>query len=258
MAMNYLVAPQPNQRAYMNLIKNGLIAIILVSSITACTDPKDTVLPSDISTWESNKNLKNSVQKLTDEEKKLLAAYAMRAGLSTAFGGKGINEGTTIGEAINIQSQWLQEQQAQKAKQEALAAELQKKQLEKLKEMNSFLTVSLNSLGFQPSNAQKGQYQDYFTIELGFKNNTDKNISGAKGIVILKDMFGEVIKTINLSNDNNIPAKQVMTLSGTIDYNQFIDQDKKLKSTKFEKLQFEWVPDVYIFENGDKFVMPQS
>jgi len=241
----------------MNLIKNGLIVIALACTITACTDPKDTVLPSDVSTWESNESLKESVQKLTDEEKQLLAAYAMRAGLSSAFGGKGINEGTTIGQAIDVQGQWIQEQQAQKAKQEALAAELQKKQLEKLKEMNGYLTISLNSLGFQPSNVRKGQYQDYFTIELGFKNNTDKNISGAKGVVVLKDMFGEIIKRINLSNDNGIPAGQVTTLSGTIDYNQFMDQDKKLKSTKFEKLQFEWVPDVYIFENGDKFAMPQ-
>ncbi len=242
----------------MSLIKNGLIVIILACTITACTDPKDTVLPSDISTWESNESLKESVQKLTDEEKKLLAAYAMRAGLSSAFGGKGISEGTTIGQAIDVQNQWIQEQQSQKAKQEALAVKLQKKQLEKLKEMNGYLTVSLNSLGFQPLDVQKGQYQDYFTIELGFKNNTDKNISGAKGIVVLKDMFGEVIKRINLSNDNGILANQVTTLSGTIDYNQFMDQDKKLKSTKFEKLQFEWIPDVYIFENGDKFVMPQS
>lgn len=242
----------------MNLIKNGIIVVIFACTITACTDPKDTILPLDISTWESNENLKESVQKLTDEEKKLLAGYTVRAGLSSAFGEVGIKEGTTIRQAINVQSEWVHEQQVQEAKREALAAELQMKQLEKLKKMNDYLTVSFNSLGFQPSNVQAGQYQDYFTIELGFKNNTNKDISGAKGVVVLKDMFGEVIKEITLSNDDGIPANQTTTVSGTIDYNQFIDQDKKLKSTKFEKLQFEWVPEVYIFEGGDKVVMPQS
>ena len=238
-------------------IKAGIIASLLAFTLSGCNDPKGTVVPSDINTWESNEDFKQSVQKLTESDQKLLAAYAMRAGLASAFGGQGIENGTTIGQAIDIQQQWVQEQQAQEAKQAALAAQLQEQQLKALKEMNGYLTVSLNNLEFLPSNIQAGRYLDYFTIEVGFKNNTDENISGAKGVIVLKDMFDEVIKSINLSNDDSIPANQTATLSGTIDYNQFMDEDVKLRSTNIDKLQFEWVPDVYIFENGKKVAMPK-
>ncbi len=234
-----------------------LLWVCVGTAIIGCSDPKNTVVPTNIESWKSNQTFKKSIEKLPDEDKKLLAAYAMRGGLSQAFGGEGIKENTTIGQAIESQKLWESEKEKEKTRQRLLAEELKQKQLSKLKEMNQALTVTLMNLEYHDSNFRQKIYDDYFSIQIGFKNNTGETISGAKGTIVLKDMFGTLIKQITLPCDDNIPAGAPVTFSGTFDSNQFNKEDQKLKNTEFSKLTFEWHPEVYLFENGKKLVMPQ-
>lgn len=229
--------------------------VALAATLTGCDNPKKTVVPSDISTWESNQDFKAAVAKLPEDEKKLLAAYAIRAGLSQAFGGNGMPEGTTIGSAIEQQKAWQEEKAKEQARQQALADEIKQKKLEALKAMNEALTVTMLTFEFREGNPRAQQYSDYFNVKIGFKNNTSETIKGAKGVFVIKDMFGDELKRVNLSNDQGIPAGETSTISGSIDFNQFIDGDKKLKATPFDKLDFEWGPELYIFENGTRLEM---
>lgn len=41
------------------------------------------------------------------------------------------------------------------------------------------------------------------------------------------------------------------------DYNQFMNEDTKLRNTDRSKLTFEWMPDTYSFEGGKKLTMPR-
>ena len=54
---------------------------------------------------------------------------------------------------------------------------------------------------------------------------------GVRGTVVFKDVFGEIIKQINLSNDADIPAGQTVIYNGSFDYNQFMNEDTKLRNT---------------------------
>lgn len=240
--------------------KSIVLAIILSSALTGCwqSDPKSTVLSSDISTWKSDSSLEAAVKKLSDEDKKLLSAYAMRLTMGQAFGGAGIPQGTTIGSAIDTQKAWEEAQRQAKAQQDALAAEVQKKQLESLKEMNNALTTSLLKFSYVPANINAQQYSDFFEVQIAFKNNTKDKIIGVRGVVVFKDVFGETIKRIKLSNDGDIQAGETAIYNGTIDYNQFMDDDNKLRNTDKSKLVFEWIPDIYLFDGGKKLEMPKS
>lgn len=240
--------------------KNIVLAVILSSALTGCwqSDPKRTVLSSDISTWKADSSLEAAVNKLNDEDKRLLSAYAVRATMGQAFGGAGIPQGSTIGSAIEAQKAWEEAQRQAKAQQDALAAEVQKKQLESLKEMNSALTTSLLKFAYVPADISKQQYSDSFEVQIAFKNNTQDKVIGVRGVVVFKDVFGETIKRINLSNDRDIQAGATVIYDGTMDYNQFMDEDIKLRNTDKSKLIFEWIPDIYLFDGGKKLEMPKN
>lgn len=88
------------------ILKKILMAISLLLLITGCEDPKNVTIPRDLSTWESDEKFIKALKELPDEDKKLFIAFSMRTKLSEAFGGEGLKEGTTIGEAIDIQRSW--------------------------------------------------------------------------------------------------------------------------------------------------------
>jgi len=236
----------------------ALVSLFVLFSMFSCANPKKAEIPQDIQSWKSNQKFKKSVEKLSPDDKKLFLSYVMKTQMSSVFGGEGLKKGTTIEDALKIEKEWQAEQEKEELKRQALAAELQKKQLEAMKKMNEAVTTSLVNFGFRKSDWQSGTYSDYFTIKVGFKNNTDRDISGVRGVVVLKDIFSETIKRINLSNDNGIKANSTSTYSGTMDFNQFKDEDTKLRGTEFSKLKYEWEPDVYLFDDGSKMEMPKE
>jgi len=235
-----------------------MVALFLTMSLGCGSDPKKTEVPQSIDDWQQDAKLKAAVEKLTDEEQKLFAAYALRVAISEAFGQKGVAGSITIGEAIDRERAWQLEQEREEARRKILAAKLEKERLEALSKLNDALTVSVMSLRFRDSDFNAGRYSDDFVIKIGFENHTDKDLVGVKGVVILKDIFGDIIKKVGLSNDDDIKAHKTHVWVGTLDYNQFMDQDNKLRTTPFDKLKIEWEPEVYIYADGSQMRMPSG
>lgn len=235
-----------------------IAAVIFVGILlSACSDPKDARLPADVGTWKDDTTIIEAVKKLTESEKKLFVGYATRRALASAFGGAQTAPEISVGDALKAQQAWLDEKAAEEVKQKALAEQVKAQQLESLKEMNSTLTASLVELKLNPKDYENKHYSEYFTIRVAFKNNSTEALSGIKGTVVIRDMFGEVIKRIRLTNDTQIDPGASYIYNGTMDYNQFQAMDNKLASSDAAKLQFEWEPGMYIFVNGRKQVMPQ-
>jgi hypothetical protein len=224
--------------------------------LTACSDPKDAKLPADISKWSDDASFVDAVKKLSDSDKKLFIGYSTRRALASAFGSKQSVSDITVGDALKTQQAWLDEKAAEEVKQKALAEQVKQQQVESLKEMNATLTASLIELKLNPKDYANKRYSDYFSIRVAFKNNSTEALSGVKGTVVLRDMFGDVIKRIGLTDDNQIDPGMNYVYAGTMDFNQFQSEDKKLAAADAAKLQFEWVPDTYVFVSGKKQVMP--
>ena len=149
----------------------GILALTLgLLFALACADPRSTPLPSDLEAWSSNEDLQAAVASLSEEEKGLFVAYILRSSLASAFGGEDVPAEATIGSAIDAQRRWKAEQEIEESKQAALAAKLEQEKVEKLREMNEAVTVTLMEFGFQPSNARAGRYSDRFTLEIGFES----------------------------------------------------------------------------------------
>jgi len=82
----------------------GLMALSVL--LSACApNPKSALISNDPSKWETE--LKGSVEKLSSDEKDVLAGYLVRAKLGEALGGTGgVPIGTTVGDAIDNQVRW--------------------------------------------------------------------------------------------------------------------------------------------------------
>ncbi len=233
--------------------KITLIALVLSTALFGCNkDPKAMQFPNDISKWKTDSEFTGAVKQLNDDDRKLLQSYMVASVMSEAFGGKGVPEGQTIGAAIEAQRTMLEAKAREEQEKTALKAQAEKEKEEAIAKMNNAVDAVLLTFKYTPADASAQRYSGSFDISIGFRNKTEKEISGVKGAVILKDMFGEVIKMIRLSNDESIPAKGKSVYRGSIDFNQFRDSDNKLRSIDPEKMKFEWTPEVYIFDDGSK------
>lgn len=109
-----------------------------------------------------------------------------------------------------------------------------------------------NNVGFEITDKDfmKSNYQEYNTFSFNLTNKTDKDITGVKGILELKDLFGDNIKTTRLSYDEGIKAGETKVYKVTIDYNQFMDEDMKLKSTDLDKMKCTFDVSTIIYSDG--------
>ncbi|HCF58962.1 MAG TPA: hypothetical protein DFS52_13345 [Myxococcales bacterium] len=232
-----------------------VVALLLSLCFIGCSDPYAQKLPASIDGLEKDEALKKAIQKLPEQEKALLGQFLLRRGLAQAFGGGGAEE-VTVRQAIDRQRRWLEEQAKQEAEAKALADRVKAEREAKRKEFAETLTVAVTSLQFVKGSFASRRFDDRFQITLAFQNKTARAFAGVKGTLVFADMFGTAIKQISIAYDQGIEAGSTATWAGEVDFNQFIDDDKKLASTPLDKLKTSWLPEHYIFSDGTAMKMP--
>jgi hypothetical protein len=228
----------------------ALLVLICLLPLTACSNIKNKKVTAENKdkVWAEIKNSND----LTVEEVGLLQGYVIRHGLKDAFSGKEVSlpEGKTIGEMIEEQRKFVEDakvrEEEEKQRREKAKAEADQRR----KALLDALIITVYDKGFQASDYTEGVYDDYITIELAYENHTTKDIRGFKGIVVFNDLFGDEIEKLQLKEDRIVKAGQTLKVAKTIDYNQFKDDDKKLRSTTLENMKIEWVPDTIMFTDG--------
>ncbi len=208
------------------------VLIFLVAILTfSCSTPLDKKYSEE--TFETDaKEIKES-GKLSEEDAFIMAGWIMRSKL------KGENlEGKTYNEII-------EEAKDYKKEQELLAEKAKLEEEEKRQRLGSALTVAMYDKGFE-----KYDYQEYLTYSLAFENKTEKDIRAFKGSISIQDLFDTEIKSINLTIDDPIKAGETFKGTYTTDYNQFRDEDSRLKSKDMDDLKVVWTPEKIIFADG--------
>ncbi|MDD5688650.1 MAG: hypothetical protein PHQ76_00010 [Caldisericia bacterium] len=98
----------------------------------------------------------------------------------------------------------------------------------------------------------KGDFEDFITIKFRLTNKTEKDIKGIKGTIIFYDIFDSEIYRTTLSYDEGISKNSSEVWTGSIAYNQFMEEHQKLKNTELENLKLKWEPSVIIYQDGSK------
>ncbi len=237
---------------------NKIIIIFLIIMQFSCSDPYKMSVPTDINSLENDGSFKAAVEKLPKDEKELVGAYIVRTGLGKVFGGEGIAPGTTIRKAIDDQRAFMAQKEKEEAAAAALAARVKAETDKKIRNMNEAVTVAVTSFRFNDRDWNRGIATGYFSISVAFENKTNRAIAGAKGKFKINDIFGTQIGAYSLSYDNGIKPRSTAVWKGQSDYNQFMERDRKLATTSFEKLKFEWEPEIYLFEDGEKWSVSEE
>ena len=222
-----------------------------------CSDPKKTIIPSDVSTWETT--LKPTLEKLPDEDRQTVGRYMIRAKMGETFGGKSKLGTITVGEAIKEQKDFEAERKAKDDEEKRLADDLRAKQDALARQVRETLSVVMVSKGFYKADPMNGGgFQDKVTFTLGFQNKGSKPIAGFKGDLVFKDMFGDTIKALNFSHDEAVPAGKTVTWEGSMDFNEFMRDDVRLRDADESKVKLEFKPETILFADGSKLEMPVS
>lgn len=131
---------------------------------------------------------------------------------------------------------------------DALSGNTKSEEKEKPKASNDLtkkVSFEIIKKGFSSSN-----YDDSITFTFQLKNNTEKDMEGVEGIITMMDIFGNTIQNISLSYDEGLKAGEVKLYSASVDYNQFMEKDMKLKGTELEKLKYDWQVTKIVYQDG--------
>lgn len=244
----------------------AFLTVMLCSMfLAACGGPKATPLPRDLDKMES---INPALEKLTSEERELVSGYIMRhtigAKIGGLFGGKegpGIPEGMTLGKAIDEQRKFKADLAIEEAKQQALKIKLQAEREAVLKPMREAITVTLVSKKVHIERGYSGIVMDEkLEVTFGYKNNTNKDIAGAKGYISVKDLFGDEISGFLISNDETIKAGQTVTWTGSrsLRYSLGSNDDRKFAELDDDKFKVVWDPRTIVFKDGTKLSVPDE
>jgi hypothetical protein len=212
-------------------MKKSILLLLIVYIFYACSSPLNKKY-SESSFEADAKEIKES-GKLSEEDALIMTGWILKAKLT----GDKI-EGKTYSEII-------EEAKDYKKEQEVLAEKVKLEEEEKRQRLSAALTVAMYNKGFS-----KYDYQEYLTYSLAFNNKTDKDIRAFKGSLSIQDLFDSEIKSINLTIDDPIRAGETFKGTYTTDYNQFKDEDSRLKNKDMDDLKIIWTPEKIIFSDG--------
>jgi hypothetical protein len=241
-----------------------ILLLLLAMILSACSEPKDTVLPKEIEKMES---IKPAIEKLSPEERQLLGGYIVRQTIGAKFSGmlggtksNGVPDGMTIGTAIEEQRKFQIERSVEEAKQKAVKDKLLVEQTLAEKGMRDAVTVTLVSKKLRTETGRSGIVLDEnIEIVFGYKNNTAKNITGVKGRISIRDQFGDELSAFQISNDATIKAGESITWTGgrSVQYALGRNNDRKLIDLADDKYTTQWNPQVIVFADGTKMNLPE-
>lgn len=236
------------------------IAPLLLLALVACADPHDTPLPKDILKMET---IKPAIEKLSPQERELVAGYIMRhtmgTALGAAFGVKAdpIPVGMTIGKAIAEQRELAEKQKAVEA-----ATKLEKEKVDAARkvladQMAQVLSVRLVDIQLHKASFRDFDVENYIKLTINFENKGSKTITGLKGIAMFKDKFGDTVSELPIKVEQNIPAGKNVTIILQKRFNQFDAEDRQLANQNAATINFSVSPEVVLFGDGSKFEAPK-
>ena len=209
-----------------------------VLAITSCNNPLNKKYNEDNLEKDAKEIFESKKVDNTDME--YMGMYIMRAKM---LGEK--LDGKTYNDILKNAKELGKKAEKEDAEAKALAEKVAKEEEEKRQLFAKVLTVALYDKGYYKEN-----WEDYLTYKIAYENKSDKDIRAVKGSLLITDLFDTEIKEITLVEDKGIPAGKIVIKIYTTEYNQFMDDDKRLKSKSIDDIKVVWKPEKIIFRDG--------
>lgn len=236
-------------------MKSIFAVIALLVLVSACTKPLDTIIPPE-SKWDSD--LKPIIVKLSEEDKKYLGAYLVRAKAKELFSGQHISQTMTIQQAINDQKSFIAEQERIQAEQQALKEKTQREIAERQRQFDEAITVSVIGKKMLQSDFMQKIYHDQQLIKLAIQNKSDKTISGIQGYIHFINLFGDDVGIYGIEFTTPIESQKTANFVVGRDYNQFLKDHVAINNLEEGKYTTRFSGLNIIYADGSKLSNPDA
>lgn len=108
------------------------------------------------------------------------------------------------------------------------------------------ITATLTDKGFSEEN-----YTESNTLTIAFENKTGREVRAFEGVAVLSDLLGNQIKRVRLSENNPDWMANTLIWSGSVRFNQFIQDDVRLKNTPFDSLRMSFEIKKILYNDGE-------
>ena len=222
----------------MKKITHTILLILAVTLLTSCSNPLNKKYNED--------TLKVDLKEILDSKKadstdvKYIALYLVRAKML----GESL-ESKTYKDILESAVEIRKKSEKEESEAKALAEKVAKEENEKRAMFAKILTVALYDKGYY-----KADYDDYLTYGIAFENKGTKDIRAIKGTLVIADLFDTPIKELSIVQDEGVMAGKTFKNSYTTDYNQFMEEDSRLRSKELKDVKVVWTPEKIIFSDG--------
>jgi len=227
-----------------------VLALGVLAGLAACASPADKKLTKD------NVAAVYKTKALTGEEFMLLQGYILRIGVVGVLQGKNattiLDSSLTIRQAIAAQRKTQVEDSVKTATQENARKEAIKRYDDETAKLRAIVVVTPMRKSFE-----EYEYQGHMRFQMEAVNSGTQAIVGFKGHMQVSDLFGDLISNLEIKEDTRMEPGARRVFNTSYSYNQFMDRDTKLRFTDFEKMKFEWKPEVILLADGTSIKVPE-
>jgi hypothetical protein len=217
-------------------MKKTLFVVFTSALLLGCSSP--------LNKKYSEKTIQEDVIELQKEldslEVKIIFGSIIRLGLAQ----KNLTT-MTYGEILKDGKSWKAEQDKIDAEEKALQKKVASEEAKKISKLKNAVLVTCIKKGYV-----EVEYQDYITYSFAIKNKSNKDIRAVKGDIVFTDLFDEKIKNFSFTYDQTVKAGTSAIWEATTTYNQFMDDDVRLKSKELKDIKLVWKPIKIIFSDG--------
>lgn len=213
--------------------------------------------PHAVRITESNKDklaeeLKD-MKGLTVEEGRLLFGFLMRQSLASSLGQSPPSViGKTVGDLISEQRTFETDAKKRDADQAQIAAEAKAKEDALATQLRSIVALTVFDKGFSEPDLSSGQYQSYILLKCAFENHSQKDVRAFTGAIRFTDLFDKPITDVDITVSDPVKAGAKGTSPVWVEYNNFNDTLRALRTVELKDLKVVWVPRSIIHSDGTR------
>lgn len=213
-----------------------ILSIVSLAILASCSSPLEKTYSED----GLEKDAPELKEALDSNDLQLLMGSILRLTLQ----GEDLDK-MTYKEILDDGRAWKVEQERIEAEQKALQEKAAREEAERIARLQDAVLVTCFKKGYTEID-----YQDYITYGFAIQNKSEQDIRAVKGEIMFTDLFDDEIKTLSFTYDQSIKAGATSNWNATTDYNQFRDEDVRLRNKNLEDLKIVWEPIKIIFEDG--------
>jgi hypothetical protein len=226
------------------------ILIATLALLAACGDIKDQKF-----TEAAFQKFKDSPE-TTESERSLAAGYMARHAFAQVTRGDTtpdfFDESVTIGEAIEAERTRVAADSARKAAERRAAGEARQRREAELARARGMVSVAVTGMSKRPRNAQAYRFNDVAVLSVALVNNGTQPVTGVKGRLVVRDVFGDEIIRLEYKHDDAIAPGARAVTERFYEINPYIGREVRLYQTDFDKLRISWEPQTLLLGDGTR------